>query len=492
MYPSGLTYSLDYKLVLVQDSEEHNPSPGPLNNPRPQPASGPAPYTFPVLYVDRPTGTPGKGPPKGFHVGDVLGLTRNEYGLLGVCRYLTNNPHPEFDIYKGDGYWPIEDMIYVKLKSFKEAYNRRSKSIQLGRQLMQTTDALTRDNALIKKRQLAKARGNAVQVGASNNDRDTPKPQESSADAMEAITHDISSMSIFVPDNGKSCVLLCAYTDQTVLLADTEEDFDGPFLPPSLSNPLPPSLESQAPILGLLPAPADSDPGFDTIHNEIAALRALSLADRAQLQPGIQLLLNVLDTNSTLPNPRLLMALLAAAPDDAINPTASHSTPSSAPASAPAQPNAMSRPRMRLPPPPSQALPKPIIARTPAPTATDLPVPNEPTLATALVPAPGPAPVPAPAPGHPVVTGIRRSSTVLTINELEPGPLTFQVDDSDDTLSDISVSMANPNQHDEGTEDERSQPAKQRGRGRGRGRGRANPEISLPRAAERNLQQWSI
>ncbi|CAE6457067.1 unnamed protein product, partial [Rhizoctonia solani] len=274
----------NYKLVLIQDSdvnsEEHNTSQGPLNATQPQPTSGPPPYTLPILYIgSRPAGTPGKAPPKGFHVGDVLGLTRDEYGLLGdiTKTALKETPRintnlsisrqrravdatisllvkmlPEFEVYKNDRYWPFECMIYVKLKSFKESFNRRSMNIKLAQELMKT-DPLNRDKALVKKRQLAKARGQAsakaraqardrdrapalvqagtmpeaeAQVEANDGDLDASKPQESdSADAVEALTHEISSMSIFVPDNANTT------------MAAEEDDFEGPLLPVSLSNP---------------------------------------------------------------------------------------------------------------------------------------------------------------------------------------------------------------------------------------------------------------
>ncbi|CAE6451487.1 unnamed protein product [Rhizoctonia solani] len=490
----------NYKLVPVKDSEEAGPGPESSNKAMLQP-------------------TPDqKAPPKGFHVGDVLGLTREEYQLLldivkltlkeasginihctireqrkgvvndAICMIVKKDP--EFEVYKPDGYWPCKDFIYVALKSLKEAFLRRSNSAKLARELVNATDAWTQNNTLVKKRQLARARGqasakaraqarNRLQVQADT----APKAEDliednkgnwnapellasgTSDDAVEAIAHDISLMSLCLLANGELHTSSRTYTNQNVLLTDTtmteEDNFEGPMLPTCLSNP-PPSTqklvssssvapEASPPAFGPSVTPASPDPGLTAIQGKLARLRGLSPDDRLQLPLGLQLLLDMLDANSELPKLELLKNLL-----DTFSDTAS----------------------------PSQALPEPPeTAYTSTPVATNLPTSKNPTATL--------------------------GTSFLTISELEPGPTTLQVDDSDDdSLSDISVSNSNQRNQPKqaqtsrkaigtsvstsaGAKDTGSEPPNGqaqgrggRGGGRGAGRGAAKKSNMVPQTGD--------
>ncbi|KAG8726392.1 hypothetical protein FRC11_000232, partial [Ceratobasidium sp. 423] len=465
----------NFKLVPVGDSGSGAGARAePSNEVTPdQPSPDQDYYPFPIKYVERPPGTPGKAPPRGFHTGDVLGLTRSAYALLmeivdttlketpgiDMRRTITNQKTksavtdaklklvariPVFRVYEDDGYWPLDCLIFAALKSSKDKLNRRDKQARLDQAQVQQADQDMQNEALAKKRELAQARGQAsakaraqaraqahaevevevevkvdvpdagapvqmdteseaeAQTETNKGDRDASELQVSNGadDAVEVIVQEISSMS------------LCISTDDTVM---AEEDVGGPMLPPDLVQPSPSARvsattslvtpEAPPPTTDTALPPASSGPNFDAMQDKLARLKALPLTDRAQLPPGLQLLLSVLDTNSELPNLQLLAALLHAAPDTTTPTSVSSSTPPApvaSPASAPEHrpllsvapthsniathgstsapvpcPKELPKPRMRPSPPPPLSLPEPGAAYTPtlatknAPTLTD-------------------------------------------------------------------------------------------------------------------------
>ncbi|KAG8686141.1 hypothetical protein FRC11_009450 [Ceratobasidium sp. 423] len=491
-------------------------------------------YPFPIKYVERPPGVPGKGPPCGFHPGDIIGLTRKQHELLMGIVDLTLRQTPGVDmqcsktkqktqhgintaklkivarvptlcVYEDDGYWPVDCLIYCALKSTKEKYNQLDKQAKLELEKVEQTDQDAQEQDLVKAAvPVQEDAGAPVQVDTGSgaearteDDEDVSKLQVSHGsndpddpdDLVEAIAHEISSMSLFISADADTSMAEDTIED-TVLPADLV----GPPLSTQVLVPTHSAVpEVPSSTSGTLLMPTSSGSSSDVIQDKLTCLKALSPADHTQLPLGIQMLLDLLDMNSQLPALHLVVGLLDGIPDTAYTtptPISTRSAPIATPASAPkcsllstapmhhpiaapaltsapvSQPKGQARLKMQTLSP-SQPPPEPEA------TSTSGPATSNPLMPTDSAPAPSFAS--GTAAGSTTRLGSRLGSRPLTINELEPGPTTLQVDDDDDdnnSLSDLS-SIANPNEAQKSHKlQDKNARGSSSGGGRGRGRGR--------------------
>ncbi|KAG8686667.1 hypothetical protein FRC11_008579, partial [Ceratobasidium sp. 423] len=302
----------NYRLVQVEDLGEAGS--GPKNGAEPnQPF--PDHHPFLVKYIERPYGTHGKRPPKGFHTGDVLGLSCDKFAVLvritdtalretqGINMLRTiRNQHPRtlintvkqklikrmptFHMYEPNGYWPIDCLLLATLKSSKDAHNWQQRQIKINE--ARKIDKEAQKQELVKKQEAAVVEADTpvqedaappAQVNAeplaeawtetNTGDWDASKLQASngSDDAMDAIVKELSSMLIFITN------------DDTPM---DEADSGEPVLPANLVEPSPPTQVSVATHSAMSEAPPTSDtphmpatlnPTMDTMQVKLECLK---------------------------------------------------------------------------------------------------------------------------------------------------------------------------------------------------------------------------
>ncbi|EUC62866.1 hypothetical protein RSOL_460450, partial [Rhizoctonia solani AG-3 Rhs1AP] len=68
---------------------------------------------FQITYAPKPMGTPGRKPPRGYNLQEIL------------------RQADEFEIFRPDGYWPLRAFVYGSLKSSSEKFKRLRKTLAL-------------------------------------------------------------------------------------------------------------------------------------------------------------------------------------------------------------------------------------------------------------------------------------------------------------------------------------------------------------------------
>ncbi|EUC67574.1 hydrolase of sodium-potassium ATPase alpha subunit, putative, partial [Rhizoctonia solani AG-3 Rhs1AP] len=529
----------NYKLVRI---DEHGGVTGPSSATHVGTTSSSAPNSraplreyppFELKYREKPFGTAGKAPPKGYNLQEASGLSNDHHRILGTLveaelrgtpginmrATIDNQPsqilvenvilsfakkYDEFKMYEDDGHWLLKAYVYTVLKRSKERYTRLKRAARIKMDPVQL-EAETAQHA--KKKENTKARGQAsaiarkakkevaaaaatsvvpteaqaatieaqtattkAQAATNKGNKSTPEPvvRDFLGDEVDAIAQDISMMSIIFHQP--------IYTGEELMDAD-----EGSFmLPADISGSAPTIQESIATASTPPAAPPVSSPVQppSTViptpldMQRLVRLLVLSEEERALLPENLRLALAMIGSSdaSDSPAPALVqVGAPAPTPTAASAPRAHVLTLASAPAPIPTealQSVPARRPKMR--PPPLQPVPKSKATYTPISSA-----------ATVLAPAPL-------VPGSlaPPVTVADSSATTIfrqikarTIDQIEPGPNTLQIDD--DSFSELSSDSDPPDEEGNAKDKKGKGKAKAKanpghtgcGRGRGRGRG---------------------
>ncbi|CAE6474091.1 unnamed protein product [Rhizoctonia solani] len=467
---------------------------------------------FELKYCKKPRGTAGKGPPNGYNLQDASGLSTDHHAILneiveselratpGINMHATiENQEPkslvgrvilsiaekytEFKIYEDDDHWLLRAYVYTVLKNSKGRFLRdrriaRTKMDPAQLELEESKRAKAKENAKARgqasararkaKREAAEAAAAAlvtpteaqaaapVEAQAATNELNqnaaVPVVHEVLDDEVEIMAHNISMMSINIPSSGEE---------------PTDTD-DGDFvLPGDISGSAPTTqdlvttlstpLEAPPVSSALQPCPTAVSNPLD-MQNKLARLMVLSEVERALLPTNLQLALALISTEG-LPTPALVPAG-ASAPNSTVATTHAHTLTST--------PSSTSAPALAPVPVFGHALSDDTHAASPTTTTLPAPVP--------LVPTPPPPPVTAASSSAMPVS--RRATKARTINKIEPGPATLQIDE--DLLTDLSSDPELPEEerNANGKKKGKGQTASGRGRGHGRGRGRGHGRSS--------------
>ncbi|CAE6365394.1 unnamed protein product [Rhizoctonia solani] len=449
---------------------------------------------LPVVWCPKPHNfTPGKGPNSQVGIMDYtehaltvtpginMMLTIRHQKLQKIIHDLIlmiANNCKEWVVFEPEDYWPLRGYVYLALKYYKDQQLRNLARASLTRLKASSAEdggnSWERAQNAARERGKASARARALKTtahtlvdsadnqhsiikynntnnnGQYNSKQDinnacddhgadqaqarTLDPARNSNAAVEDMVHDISSMSICVPN------------DDNLPISDDEPE--GAVLPPSLLAP--PSMEEPvaSPLLASPDTPTSSALELGTAEIQAALFRIshLSPVERAKLPPHIQLLLAALNPSSIASAPVLLSKPGPIRPSVANSaPLATTTTipanpPTIAPPPAPPAYNLVSattptgslalrlkgRPRPQARTPPTHSTSQSGSASRPIPNSTAFALANvPPPVAIALVSGTGEPPAP------------RLSSSFKTIDQIELGPTALEVD-ADDYLSDLS------------------------------------------------------
>ncbi|KAH7320372.1 hypothetical protein B0J17DRAFT_633840 [Rhizoctonia solani] len=313
----GTGTGTDYMLVRVEDLEETGSGPEPGAEPD-QPI--PVHHSFPVKCIQRPYETHGKRPPKGFHAGDVFGLSCDKFGSRVLIKRL-----PTSDKYKPGEHWPIDCLIGAALKSSKGAHNRQQRQIKVNKvwEIDQET----------QKQELAKKTGSSGGEGMGKfadtpAQKDTGPPAQENAESLagdRVLPASNSSDDAMDESNGfDDAVNAILNEGVSMSLLTTMVDSEEPVLPADLAAPSPPSQVLVAAHSATSEAPPSTsetshtlttpDLSADSMQLKLECVNALSPAARTQLPFGARLLLDMIDTGSQLSDPELLADVLNSIP----------------------------------------------------------------------------------------------------------------------------------------------------------------------------------
>ncbi|EUC60379.1 hypothetical protein RSOL_338640, partial [Rhizoctonia solani AG-3 Rhs1AP] len=415
---------------------------------------------FQITYAPKPPGTPGRKPPRGFSIPNVIRMPREQYLLMLHLVHL----HPkgliqvvmlkvlqivlrlatEFENFRADGYWPLRAFIYVTLKSSSEKHKRVRKAARL-RELGESTNIPNPPNPPPHNDSPGNNLGNSSD-GDSGGDS-VEGPVGSTEGDAEELVNELSLMHIEPPgildeDDELVSHLSSMHIDPSGApgtvgdtLADDSDDVGGPILPDELLAPQSgaSALVPTPSTLALRPSPASNEElsRLTQLHGALQSLTHLTESERAKLPSGIQHVMALLGV------PSIALGLAPAAPLDDPAPSALHHPALvHVPALAPAQPPITTPVVTSACAPASSAL-----APTPTPhalTQAPLPAPKsantikrKPKGASSNLPAFMPPPPPS------MAQTVTRSSAKATDSsiKLQP-PVMVPFDDDDNNLSD--------------------------------------------------------